>query len=116
MRIGAISPLPGDDMTVHASPDTEVPWADDGLSLLDLPDPDPNSTPTLNPPDPVLSSVPDQEDYLEVRGLYIYRVHLKPRTTRYSPFELSEMPPWKYENIYIFRTTEPKDGIRDESY
>ena len=116
VRIGAISHLPGDDMTVHASPDIEVPWAEDVLSLLDLPDPDPNGTPTLNPPDPALSSVSDQEDYWEVRGLYLYRVHLKPRTTRYSLFELSEMPPWNLENIDIFRTTEPKDGIRDESY
>ena len=83
------------------------------MDSLDL---DPNSTPVLGPPDPVLSMDPDEEDYLEVRGLYLYRVHLKPRTTRYSPFELSEMPPWNLENIYIFRTTEPKDGVRDESY
>ena len=102
VRIGAISPLHGDDMTVHASPDTEVPWAEDVLSLLDLPDQDPNSTPTLNPLDPMPSPADDQEDYLEVRGLYLYRVHLKPRTTRYSPFELSEMRPWKLENIDIF--------------
>ena len=26
------------------------------------------------------------------------------------------MPPWNLENIDIFRSTEPKDGIRDESY
>ena len=26
------------------------------------------------------------------------------------------MPPWNLANIDIFRTTEPKDGIRDESY
>ena len=93
MRIGAISPLHGDDMTVHASPDTDVPWAEHVLSLLDVPDRDPNSTPTLNPPDPMPSPADDQEDYLEVRGLYLYREHLKPRTARYSPFELSEMPP-----------------------
>ena len=116
MRIGAISPLPGDDMTVHASPDADVPWAEDILSLIDAFDLDPNSTPVLGPPDPALSTAPDEEDYLEVRGLYLYRVHLKQRTTRYSPFELSEMPPWNLDNIDIFRTTEPKDGIRDESY
>ena len=29
VRIGAISPLHGDDMTVYASPDTDVPWAED---------------------------------------------------------------------------------------
>ena len=26
------------------------------------------------------------------------------------------MLPWNLENIDMFRTTEPKDGIRDESY
>ena len=85
--------MPDDDLTVQASPDPEVPWAEDILSLMDSLDLDPNSTPVLGPPDPVLSTDPDEEGYLEVRGLYLYRVHLKPRTTRYSPFELSEVPP-----------------------
>ena len=116
VRIGAVCPLPGDDLTVRASPDPEVPWAEDILSLMDSLDLDPNSTPVLGPPDPAPSTAPDEEDYLEVRGLYLYRVHLKPRTTRYSPFEFSEMLPWNLENIDIFRTTEPKDGTRDESY
>ena len=26
------------------------------------------------------------------------------------------MPRWNLENINVFRTTEPKDGVRDESY
>jgi hypothetical protein len=78
VRIGVISPLPGDDMTVHASPDTEVPWAEDILSHMDSLDLDPNSTPVLGPLDPVPSTVTDEEDYWEVRGLYLYRVHLKP--------------------------------------
>ena len=43
VRICGISPLPGDDMTVQASPDTEVPWAEDVLSLMDSFDLDPNS-------------------------------------------------------------------------
>ena len=41
---------------------------------------------------------------------------MKPGFTRYSPFEISEMPPWNLLNIDIDRTTEPKDGTRDESY
>ena len=59
----------------------------------------------LDPPDAVPEIAPDEEDYWEVRGLYLYRVHVKPRTTRYSPFELSEMPPWNLENIDGFRIT-----------
>ena len=43
-------------------------------------------------------------------------MHVKPRTTRYSPVEVSEMPPWSLQNIDIYRSTEPKDGTRDESY
>ena len=35
VRIGVIYPLPGDDLTVRASPDSEVPWAEDILSLMD---------------------------------------------------------------------------------
>ena len=112
VRIGAIRPLPGDELTAQSSPDSDVPWAEDSLSPMDSPD----LTPVLDPSDPMPSSAPDEEDYLEVRGLYFYRVHLKPRAARYSLFELSEMPPWNLENIYIFRTAEPKDGIRDESY
>ena len=112
LRIGAIRPLPGDELTAQSSPDSDVPWAEDILSLMDSPD----HTLVLHPSDPMPSPAPDEEDYWEVRGLYLYRVHVKPRATRYSPFELSEMPPWNLENIYIFRITEPKDGIRDESY
>ena len=26
------------------------------------------------------------------------------------------MPPWNLQNIYIYRTTEPKDGTRDGSH
>ena len=60
VRIGAIRPLPGDDLTVHASPDPEVPWAEDILSLMDSLDLDPNSTPVLGPPDPAPSTAPDE--------------------------------------------------------
>ena len=79
VRIGAIRPLPVDELTVQASPDSDVPWAEDILSLMDSPD----LAPVLDPSDPMPSSAPDEEDYLEVRGLYLYRVHLKPRATRY---------------------------------
>ena len=89
-QIGAIRPLPGDELTAQSSPDSDVPWAENILSLMDSHD----LTPVLDSSDPMPSSAPDEEDYWEVRGLYLYRVHLKPRTTRYSPFELSEMPPW----------------------
>ena len=91
VRIGAIRPLPGDDLTVQASPDSDVPWAEDILSVMDSHD----QTPALDPSDPVPDTAPDEEDYLEVRGLYLYRIHFKPRTTRYSPFELSEMLLWQ---------------------
>ena len=43
-------------------------------------------------------------------------MQFKPRTTRYSPFEVSEMLPWSLQNIDVYRTTEPKDGPRDESF
>ena len=98
VRIGAIRPLPGDELTDQSSPDSDVIWAEDILSLMESPDP----TPVLDPSDPMPSSAPDEEDYWEVRGLYLYRVHVKPRATRYIPFELSDMLPWNPENIDIF--------------
>ena len=63
VRIGAISPLPGDDLTVHASPDPEVPWAENIVFLMDSFDLDPNSTPAPNSSDPMTSSASDEEDY-----------------------------------------------------
>ena len=60
--------------------------------------------------------LPAEQDYLKVCGLYLYGVHVQPRTTRYSPYELSEMLRWNLRNINICRITEPKDGVRDESY
>ena len=84
VRIGAIRPLPSDDLTVQASPDPEVPWAEDILFVMDL---DPNATPVLDQPDAVPGTAPDEDDYLEVRGLHLYRVYFKLRITRFSPFE-----------------------------
>ena len=102
VRIGAICPLPGDELTVQSSPDSDVPWAEDILSLMDSLDLDPNSTPVLDPSDPMLSSALDEEDYWEVRGLYLYRIQFKLRTTRYSPFELSEMLLWELKTLILF--------------
>ena len=68
---------------------------------------------------PVDASAPDlsdEDDYSEVRGLYLYRVHVKPRITRQPTYEISDVLPWSLQNIDIYRTTEPKDGVRDESY
>ena len=46
----------------------------------------------------------------------MYRAHVQPRTARYSQPELSEMRPWNLQNIDMYRTTEPNDCVRDESY
>ena len=56
----------------------------------------------VDPADPVPEVASEEEYYLEVRGLYLYSIHIKLRTTRYSPFELSEMPTWNIENIDIY--------------
>ena len=112
VRAGAIRPLSSDGLLVQTSPDSDVPWAEDIIFAMDSHD----QPQVLDPPHPFPESALDEEDYLEVRGLYLYRIHVKPRMTRYSPFELSEMPPWNLENIHVFSNTEPKDGVRDESY
>ena len=85
VRACAIRPLSGDgliDQPSHgALPD--VSWAEDIMSVMDYVYPDQ----VVDPAGPVHETVAkEDEDYLEVRGLYLYRVHVKPRTTRYSPF------------------------------
>ena len=49
--------------------------------------------------------------------VFICIVHVKPGATRFSEFKLGIVaPPWPLPSIDIYRTTEPKDGVRDEDY
>ena len=47
------------------------------------------------------------EDYWEVRGLYIYRVHKKMRTKTFAPTECDDAPPVPLQNLEVYRTTIP---------
>ncbi len=47
------------------------------------------------------------EDYWEVRGLYIYRVHKKMRTKTFAPTECEDAPPIPLQNLEVYRTTIP---------
>ena len=118
VRTGAFRPLADDELTAQTSVDipSDVPWTNEVLTAIDAVDGAPPADSVIQSNDTSTLAMPDEEDYREVRGLYLYRVHVKPRSACYSTFELSEMFYWSLQNVDVFRTTEPTDGIRDESY
>ncbi len=52
-------------------------------------------------------SEPPPKDYWEQRGLFIYRVHVVPRTRCFAPTLCDEEPPIPLQNIEVYRTTIP---------
>ena len=92
VRVGVIRALSDDGLIDQTSHDAlpDVSWAEDIISAMDSFDPHQ----VVDPAGPIPDIAAEKDaDYFEVRGLYLYRVHVKPRTTRCSPFELSEMLP-----------------------
>ena len=62
VRAGAIRPLSSDELTDQASPDLDVPWAEDIISSMDSLD----ERRVLELPDPVPETSSDEEDYFEL--------------------------------------------------
>ena len=82
VRTGAIRPLSDDGLIVQTSSDAlpDVSWAEDIISVMDSTDAHPKVEPAGQIPESSVPAAFDEEDYWEVCGLYVYRVH-EPRTT-----------------------------------
>ena len=92
----------GDDGLIVQAPlyaSDDVPLADYIISAMDVADGFILADDAGVLDDASTQVLPDEQDNLEVRGVYLYRVHVKPTTLRYSPYEVSEMRPWSLQNI-----------------
>ncbi|MDP7560364.1 MAG: hypothetical protein QF745_07465, partial [Planctomycetota bacterium] len=105
-----------DDEAIDAD-ETEPMWGDEALAALDGEEGEQDDQTvrqeTLSGSDdpaaeePGGNEPPILKDYWEQRGLYLYRVHVVPRTMRFAPTLCDEEPPIPLVNIEVYRATIP---------
>ncbi len=92
-------------------------WGDEALGRIDADELDPadqeeEQEPPRGSDDQAMEESGGNEprltkDYWEERGLFVYRVHVVPRTKCFAPTLCDEEPPVPLANVEVYRATIP---------